>query len=54
MQNAIETGKIQRGEMGWSNLGKELQKQLGLEKVDISVIKKGGLFDNPPYIELPK
>jgi hypothetical protein len=54
MQQAINTGKIQRGEMDWSDLGKTLQKMLGIGKVDLSVVKKGGPFDNPPFIELPK
>lgn len=52
MQNAIKTGKIQAGEAGLRNLRKELEKVLGME-VDISIIKKGGSFDNGAQILLP-
>ena len=49
MLHAIETGKIQAGEAKLSGLRKELQEILGME-VDISIIKQGGAFDNPPFI----
>jgi RHS repeat-associated protein len=45
MLHAIKTGKIQAGEAGLSKLRKELVKQLGKD-VDLSIIKKGGAFDN--------
>ena len=45
MQNAIKTGKIQSGEAGLRPLRKNLEKLLG-KNVDISVVKKGGEFDN--------
>jgi hypothetical protein len=50
MLHAIKTGKIQAGEAGLSGLRKELAKELGV-KVDLSIIKKGGEFDNG--IQLP-
>ena len=46
MLHAIETGKI---EAKLSGLRKELQEIFGME-VDISIIKQGGAFDNPPFI----
>lgn len=49
MLHAIETGKIQAGEAKLSGLRKELQEIFGME-VDISRIKQGGAFDNPPFI----
>lgn len=49
MQHALETGKIQAGEAKLSGLRKQLQKDLGMD-VDISIIKKDGQFDNPPFI----
>ena len=49
MLHAIETGKIQAGEVKLSGLRKELQEIFGME-VDISIIKQGGAFDNPPFI----
>ena len=49
MLHAIETGKIQAGEAKLSGLRKELQEIFGME-VDISIIKQGGAFDNPPFI----
>jgi hypothetical protein len=51
MQRAIESGKIQRGEIGLSGVGEELQGSLGM-KVDISVIRIGGQFDNGSLIPL--
>ena len=53
MQHAIETGKIQAGEAGLRGVRVDLEGKLGME-VDISVIRKGGPFDNPPFIPLPK
>lgn len=49
MQHAIKTGKIQAGEAGLSGLRKNLEKLLGM-KVDVSIIKKGGAFDNGAQI----
>lgn len=51
MLHAIETGKIQAGEAGLRGLRKELEQIFGME-VDISIIKKGGAFDNPPFIPI--
>ena len=45
MQHAIKTGKIQSGEAGLRPLRKNLETLLGKD-VDISVVKKGGEFDN--------
>jgi cell division protein ZapA (FtsZ GTPase activity inhibitor) len=49
MQHVLETGKIQAGEAKLSGLRKQLQKDFGMD-VDISIIKKGGQFDNKPFI----
>jgi predicted nucleotidyltransferase len=49
--HAIETGKIQAGEAGLSGLRKQLQRMLGMD-VDLSVIKRGGPFDNGPTLPL--
>ncbi len=51
MNHAIKTGKIQRGEIKLSSLGDKLKSQFGF-KVDISVIKQGGVFDQGPWIPL--
>jgi predicted nucleotidyltransferase len=51
MLHAIETGKIQAGEAGLSDLRKQLQRLLGMD-VDLSVIKRGGPFDNGPTLPL--
>ena len=51
MLHAIETGKIQAGEAGLRGLRKELEQIFGME-VDISIIKEGGAFDNPPFIPI--
>ncbi|WP_425576149.1 putative T7SS-secreted protein, partial [Streptomyces axinellae] len=52
MNWAVETGKIQSGEAGLRSLRKALEKHLGMD-VDISVIRRGGPFDNPPFIKVP-
>ncbi|MEU6523939.1 putative T7SS-secreted protein [Streptomyces sp. NPDC046924] len=52
MQWAIETGKIQAGEAGLRGVRKQLEASLGME-VDVSIIRHGGPFDNPPFIEVP-
>jgi RHS repeat-associated protein len=51
MNNAIKTGKIQAGEAGLSGLRKNLEKLLGM-KTDISIIKRGGAFDNGVQIPI--
>ena len=51
MLHAVETGKIQAGEAKLSGLRKDLQNSLGMD-VDISIIKIGGQFDNPPFISI--
>jgi hypothetical protein len=52
MQWAIKTGKIQRGELGLSGVGKEVGRDLAIKKIDISVVKIGGATDNGPWIPL--
>jgi len=52
MLHALNTGKIQAGEARLSGLRKQLESQLGM-KVDISIVQKGGPFDNGPMIQLP-
>ncbi|WP_030395652.1 nucleotidyltransferase domain-containing protein [Kitasatospora purpeofusca] len=49
---AVESGKIQAGEAGMRGLRKLLARTLGM-KVDLSVIRIGGPFDNPPFIGVP-
>jgi hypothetical protein len=49
MLKAIETGKIQAGELGLRGVRKELEAQLDME-VDLSAIRQDGPFDNPPFI----
>ena len=51
MQWARDRGKIQAGEAGLRALRKELEAYLGIE-VDISVIRLGGPFDQPPFLPL--
>ena len=48
---AREKGKIQAGEARAHALREELKRMLNM-KVDVSIIKIGGEFDNPPYISL--
>jgi hypothetical protein len=52
MQRAIETGKIQAGEAGVSGVRRALEAELGMD-VDLSVIRQGGPFDTPPFIQVP-
>ena len=49
MQHAIKVGKINSGRAGFSGIKENLQTLLGM-KVDISIIKKGGAFDNGAQI----
>ncbi|SDT81909.1 RHS repeat-associated core domain-containing protein [Streptomyces sp. TLI_053] len=49
---AAQSGKIQAGEAGMKGLRKLLARTLGM-KVDLSVIRIGGPFDNPPFIGVP-
>jgi len=51
MHHAGKTGKIQAGEAGLRPLRRKLEQELGLE-IDISVIRRGGPFDSPPYLRL--
>ena len=51
MLHAIQTGKIHSGEAGLRGLRKQLEKSLGFD-VDISVIRRGGPFDQGPRIPL--
>jgi hypothetical protein len=52
MLHAIETGKIQAGEAGLGGLRRLLQRQLGID-VDISIIQRGGAFDNGVTLPVP-
>lgn len=49
MLHALETGKIQAGEAGLRGLRRGLQNDLGKE-VDLSIIRRGGPFDNEPWL----
>lgn len=51
MQHAIAKGKIHARQLGLSALAKELKVIIGVE-VDISVIQRDGLFDQPPYVAM--
>lgn len=53
MLHAIATGKIQAGEAGLSGLRVSLENRLGMD-VDLSIIREGGPFDNPPFIGVPQ
>lgn len=46
---AKERGRIHAGEIGISGVRKEMQRLLGID-TDLSVILRGGPFDNPPFI----
>jgi hypothetical protein len=48
IQHGIRVGKLQRGEIGLSGVGKAMQRLLDVE-MDISVIKAGGEFDQGPW-----
>ena len=52
MLHAVESGKIQAGEAGLRATRRELEQLLGMP-VDISVTKRGGAFDQGPYIPIP-
>lgn len=49
MLHALETGKIQAGEAGLRGLRRSLEGDLGRE-VDLSIIRRGGPFDNEPWL----
>ena len=49
MLHAIETGKIQAGEAGMRALRRALEADLE-RAVDLSVIRRGGPFDNEPWL----
>jgi hypothetical protein len=49
--HARTTGKIQAGEAGLRHLRKELEAGLSFE-VDLSIIRRGGPFDQGPYLPL--
>ena len=51
MFHAMKTGKIHAGEAKLRPFRKELKALLGM-KVDLSVIKAGGQFDQGPFITL--
>lgn len=54
MEVAIRDGRIQAGEAGLSRLGRTVATDLGVpaNKVQISVIRAGGVFDNGPQSPL--
>ncbi|QDV52194.1 hypothetical protein [Gimesia fumaroli] len=59
MQMALKRGRIHAGEAGFKSLKKELVKILGdyvdpkiLKKVDISIVRRGGLFDRGPRVPI--
>jgi RHS repeat-associated protein len=54
MDVAIRDGRIQAGEAGLRSLGKSVASEVGLPpgKVQISVIRAGGVFDNGPQTPL--
>lgn len=49
--HAIVTGKIHARPLRLTALRDELEKLLGVD-VDLSVIKRGGAFDQPPYVPM--
>lgn len=51
MQHAIDTGKIQTGEARLRREAEAIEAITGKD-VQISIIKKGGQFDQPPYIPI--
>jgi hypothetical protein len=51
MLHAVATGKIQRGELGLSGVGRQIEKEIGME-IDISVVRVGGPTDNGPWMAL--
>lgn len=51
LQHATETGKIHARALRLSGLAQELKTVLGVE-IDISVILRGGPFDQPPYLTM--
>jgi hypothetical protein len=53
MQWAIRTGKIQSGEAGLSRVRRQVEAQLDMD-VDLSIVRKGGQFDAPPSMEVPR
>jgi predicted nucleotidyltransferase len=52
MLEALARGRIHTGEAGLRQLRNSLEDALG-KKVDISVIKRGGLFDGEPWLPVP-
>lgn len=50
--NAVVRGRIFWRHAGLKQLRTELESDLG-RKVDLSIIKRGGLFDNEPWLRVP-
>lgn len=48
---AEERGRIFAGEAGLRGLRRQLERELGFE-VDLSIIQRGGLFDDGPWMDL--
>jgi predicted nucleotidyltransferase len=49
--HARERGRLFSGEAGLTGIRKEIELKFGIE-TDLSVIRAGGPFDNPPFIPL--
>lgn len=50
--NAVARGRIFWRHAGLKQLRTALESDLG-RKVDLSIIKRGGLFDNEPWLRVP-
>ncbi|CAA9287185.1 MAG: hypothetical protein AVDCRST_MAG41-4086, partial [uncultured Corynebacteriales bacterium] len=50
--NAVERGRIFWRRAGLKDLHDALQADLG-RKVDLAIIKRGGMFDNEPWLRVP-
>jgi RHS repeat-associated protein len=51
--HALRTGKVQTGEAGLRGARNQVQQALGGMEIDLSVIKRSGLFDKGPWIDVP-
>lgn len=50
--HAMDRGRLFSGESGLTGIRKEIELKFGIE-TDLSVIRAGGPFDDPPFIPLP-
>jgi len=53
LKYALSEGKFTAGRAGYRQVRNQLQEILG-RKVDLSIVRIGGNFDQGPYIQLPK